>query len=540
MSMGQRHKRRRDRHRAVSVVFVLRSSAAPENACRERLRERPAEKPCRGRRGGAFGGDYSSRAARRYARPAFAVTMNFAARDGEIGRSSVFRRFDAARRLELLPMLARRGRRDVCISADHEGPPPGATTCSIAGWNEKALEGLTAGSCRRRSGRLGQPAPLPSNRARRPLPRRWWWWPEAPPPPRAVKTGDAFARKAFAQRRRLAKTPDRREFQGVRPRGCSRSAGKCYTLVRRARALVGGLECSTSRRPGLAPSIGKSSQGGAQRDRGKRPASARISRSAQAKFIVREGRRGRHRRQLYRSIPAKLLRGVLCGRRRAFSGRASRGVLGRGLSSHDNAKRPMRVAVFVYVAAHVDIAFIRQNTDVVPAPSRTSVSSSISTCSSRDGERRETIGRSRRSGAQNEIAQLIFEGVEGRRALIEEGKTSEARAAEPPHSRRRTSTSSCCRPSIPARVPMAAGEETRRESARSAPWELRLPSQGPHVELIRSTALVNWTARQVRRGRSYASWARADPELAVKRSRSERPSSAPHDGHPAVMVKERA
>lgn len=199
----------------------------------------------------------------------------------------------------------------------------------------------------------------------------------------------------------------------------------------------------------------------------------------------------------------------------------------------------------------LDIAFIRQNADVVRAAIKNKrVDLDLDELLTADKERRETVARVEQKRARkNEIAGLIPKASkEDRPKLIEEGKAvkTELEQLEPAVGivQKRFDDLMLRVPSIPRpEVPIGAGEEDNVEirkvgTVRTFDFKAR-----DHVELMTMHGMVNWDApRKYAGGRSYALMGTgAILELAVTRLAVDvLVSRGLTMVIPPVMVKERA
>ena len=161
----------------------------------------------------------------------------------------------------------------------------------------------------------------------------------------------------------------------------------------------------------------------------------------------------------------------------------------------------------------LDIAFIRQNADVVRAAiANKRVDLDLDELLAADKERRETLAQiEQRRARKNEIAQLIPKASKDERpGLIEEGKTvkAELERLEPTLTevQRRFEGLMLRVPSIPRpEVPVGAGEADNVEVRKvGSPRSFDFTPKD-HVELMTSLGLVEWERpRKFAGGRSYA------------------------------------
>jgi seryl-tRNA synthetase len=161
----------------------------------------------------------------------------------------------------------------------------------------------------------------------------------------------------------------------------------------------------------------------------------------------------------------------------------------------------------------LDIAFIRQNVDVVRAAIKNKrVELELDALLNADKERRETIARiEQRRARKNEIAQLIPKASkEERPRLIEEGKSvkTELEELEPTLKKvEETFKGLMLRvPSIPRpEVPIGAGEEDNVEVRKvGTPRSFAFPPRD-HVQLMTLHKMVDWDGpRKFAGARSYA------------------------------------
>ncbi|MBS2017156.1 MAG: serine--tRNA ligase, partial [Deltaproteobacteria bacterium] len=199
----------------------------------------------------------------------------------------------------------------------------------------------------------------------------------------------------------------------------------------------------------------------------------------------------------------------------------------------------------------LDIAFIRQNVDVVKAAIKNKrLSLDLDELLAADKERRETVARIEQKRARkNEIAALIPKASkDDRPKLIEEGKTvkTELEELEPALGivQKRFDDLMLKVPSIPRpEVPIGAGEDDNVEIRKvGTPRTFGFKARD-HVELMTMHRMVNWDGpRKYAGGRSYALMGTgAILELAVTRlavdTLVERGLTLVA---PPVMVKERA
>jgi seryl-tRNA synthetase len=199
----------------------------------------------------------------------------------------------------------------------------------------------------------------------------------------------------------------------------------------------------------------------------------------------------------------------------------------------------------------LDIAFIRQNADVVRAAIKNKrLDVNLDDLLQTDRERRETIVKLEQKRARkNEIAQLIPKASkEERPKLIDEGKAvkAELEQLEPALAdiQKRFDDLMLRIPSIPRpEVPIGAGEEDNVEIRKvGTPPEFDFPARD-HVQLMTLHRMVEWDGpRKFAGGRSYAlRGVGALLELAVMRLAID---LLVERGHtliiPPVMVKERA
>ncbi|MBX3262275.1 MAG: serine--tRNA ligase [Labilithrix sp.] len=161
----------------------------------------------------------------------------------------------------------------------------------------------------------------------------------------------------------------------------------------------------------------------------------------------------------------------------------------------------------------LDIAFIRQNADVVRAAiTNKRIELELDALLAADKERRETIAKIELKRARkNEIAQLIPKASkDDRPKLIEEGKSvkTELEALEPALTQaQRTFDELMLRvPSIPRpEVPIGKGEEDNVEIRKvGAPRKFDFPARD-HVQLMTLHEMVDWEGpRKFAGARSYA------------------------------------
>jgi seryl-tRNA synthetase len=161
----------------------------------------------------------------------------------------------------------------------------------------------------------------------------------------------------------------------------------------------------------------------------------------------------------------------------------------------------------------LDIAFIRQNADVVRAAIKNKrVELDLDELLAADRERRETIGRIEQKRARkNEVAQLIPKASkEERPSLIDEGKRvkTELEELEPAlkAAEERFAALMLRVPSVPRpEVPVGVGEEDNVEIRRvGTPRKLDFPVRD-HVQLMTLHEMVDWDGpRKFAGGRSYA------------------------------------
>ena len=161
----------------------------------------------------------------------------------------------------------------------------------------------------------------------------------------------------------------------------------------------------------------------------------------------------------------------------------------------------------------LDIAFIRQNADVVRAAIKNKrVDLDLDVLLAADTQRRETLANiEKRRARKNEIAQLIPKATKEERAvLIEEGKSVkvELEQLEPAKAAAQKAFDDLMLrvPSIPRpEVPIGAGEDDNVEirkvgTPRSFDFKVK-----DHVELMTLHRMVNWEGpRKFAGGRSYA------------------------------------
>ena len=212
----------------------------------------------------------------------------------------------------------------------------------------------------------------------------------------------------------------------------------------------------------------------------------------------------------------------------------------------------MKVAPFSFnVRSMLDIAFIRQNVDVVRAAIKNKrVDLDLDTLLVADAERRETLARIEKKRARkNEIAQLIPKATkEERPVLIEEGKAvkGELEQLEPAATAAQHAFDALMLrvPSIPRpEVPIGAGEDDNVEIRKVGTVRSFDFTPKDHVELMTLHRMVNWDGpRKFAGGRAYAlTGIGAILELAVTRlavdTLVERGLTMVI---PPVMVKERA
>ena len=161
----------------------------------------------------------------------------------------------------------------------------------------------------------------------------------------------------------------------------------------------------------------------------------------------------------------------------------------------------------------LDIAFIRQNADVVRAAIKNKrVDLDLDQLLAADTERRETIGKIEKIRARkNEIAHLIPKATkEERPKLIEEGKAVkvELEHLEPAEKEvQKTFDAFMLRvPSIPRpEVPVGVGEEDNVEIRKVGAPRVFDFKVKDHVELMTLHKMVNWDGpRKFAGGRSYA------------------------------------
>src|SRR5262245_50203179 len=161
----------------------------------------------------------------------------------------------------------------------------------------------------------------------------------------------------------------------------------------------------------------------------------------------------------------------------------------------------------------LDIAFIRQNADVVRASiTNKRVALNLDELLDADKVRRETIAKIEQKRARkNEIAQLIPKASkEERPTLIEEGKNvkTELEQLEPAltGAQKRFDDLMLKVPSIPRpEVPIGAGEDDNVEIRKvGTPRAFDFKAKD-HVELMTMHGMVNWDGpRKYAGGRSYA------------------------------------
>jgi len=212
----------------------------------------------------------------------------------------------------------------------------------------------------------------------------------------------------------------------------------------------------------------------------------------------------------------------------------------------------MKVAPFSFnVRSMLDIAFIRQNVDVVRAAIKNKrVDLDLDTLLVADAERRETLARIEKKRARkNEIAQLIPKATkEERPVLIEEGKAvkGELEQLEPAATTAQHAFDALMLrvPSIPRpEVPIGVGEDDNVEIRKVGTVRSFDFTPKDHVELMTLHRMVNWDGpRKFAGGRAYAlTGIGAILELAVTRlavdTLVERGLTMVI---PPVMVKERA
>jgi seryl-tRNA synthetase len=161
----------------------------------------------------------------------------------------------------------------------------------------------------------------------------------------------------------------------------------------------------------------------------------------------------------------------------------------------------------------LDIAFIRQNADVVRAAiTNKKIVLDLDELLGADKERRETIARIEQKRARkNEIAQLIPKASkEQRPTLIEEGKSvkSELEQLEPAltSAQKRFDDLMLRVPSVPRpEVPIGAGEADNVEIRRVGTIPKRDFPARDHVQLMTLHRMVEWDGpRKFAGGRSYA------------------------------------
>jgi seryl-tRNA synthetase len=161
----------------------------------------------------------------------------------------------------------------------------------------------------------------------------------------------------------------------------------------------------------------------------------------------------------------------------------------------------------------LDIAFIRQNVDVVRAAIKNKrVELDLDELLAADRDRRDTIGKIEQKRARkNDVAQLIPKASkEERPALIEEGKRvkTELEGLEPALkvAEERFASLMLRVPSVPRpEVPIGAGEEDNVEIRKvGTPRKLDFPVRD-HVQLMTLHEMVDWDGpRKYAGGRSYA------------------------------------
>ena len=161
----------------------------------------------------------------------------------------------------------------------------------------------------------------------------------------------------------------------------------------------------------------------------------------------------------------------------------------------------------------LDIAFIRQNADVVRAAIKNKrIDLDLDTLLTADAERRETIATiEKRRARKNEIAQLIPKATkEERPVLIAEGKSVkvELEQLEPAATAAQKAFDELMLrvPSIPRpEVPIGAGEDDNveiRKVGTPRAFDFKVKD---HVELMTLHRMVNWEGpRKFAGGRSYA------------------------------------
>jgi seryl-tRNA synthetase len=161
----------------------------------------------------------------------------------------------------------------------------------------------------------------------------------------------------------------------------------------------------------------------------------------------------------------------------------------------------------------LDIAFIRQNADVVRAAIKNKrVELELDVLLAADAERRETLARIEKKRARkNEIAQLIPKATkEERPVLIEEGKAVkvELEQLEPSATEAQKNFEALMLrvPSIPRpEVPVGAGEDDNVEIRKVGTPRAFDFKPKDHVELMTLHRMVNWDGpRKFAGGRSYA------------------------------------
>ena len=161
----------------------------------------------------------------------------------------------------------------------------------------------------------------------------------------------------------------------------------------------------------------------------------------------------------------------------------------------------------------LDIAFIRQNADVVRAAIKNKrVDLDLDVLLAADKERREVLGKIEQKRARkNEIAQLIPKATkEERPVLIEEGKSvkGELEQLEPSMAEaQKTFEALMLRvPSVPRpEVPIGAGEDDNVEVRKVGTPRVFDFKAKDHVELMTLHRMVNWDGpRKYAGGRSYA------------------------------------
>jgi len=175
----------------------------------------------------------------------------------------------------------------------------------------------------------------------------------------------------------------------------------------------------------------------------------------------------------------------------------------------------------------LDIAFIRQNADVVRAAIKNKrVDLDLDVLLAADKDRRDMLGKIEHKRARkNEVAQLISKATkEERPSLIEEGKSVkvELEQLEPSMAEaQKTFDALMLRvPSIPRpEVPLGAGEDDNVEVRKVGTPRVFDFKAKDHVELMTLHRMVNWDGpRKFAGGRSYALMGRgALLELAMTR-----------------------